>query len=283
VETIGFVGLGRMGGAMAEHLVNAGHRVIGVDPSAEARDRAGATGVETVDDLRSLDEVRIILSSLPDTPHVEDVYLGGLLQSLEPGALCLDLSTIDVSASQHIAAEARRLDHHFLDCPLSGTSLHAREGSLVVMAGGDAGALERARPLLECFSKAVHHLGDNGAGLEMKLITNRLLTSHLVAIAEAILEMENAGLDTATGLSLLAEGAVPRLLEYKAPSMAHREHSPQFTVDLMDKDLRLAATRSPAGPTGRASAAVVSAAVEEGLGPLDISAVIEVLSGGQAP
>ena len=148
------------------------------------------------------------------------------------------------------------------------------------MAGGEPGALERARPLLACFSKAIHHIGGSGAGLEMKLITNRLLTSHLVAIGEAILEIESAGIDSGLGVSVLAQGPVPRLLEYKAPPMAHREHSPQFTVDLMSKDLRLAATRSTPGPIGSLATEFMWAAQEEGFGALDVSAVIEVLSAG---
>jgi 3-hydroxyisobutyrate dehydrogenase-like beta-hydroxyacid dehydrogenase len=278
METIGFVGLGRMGGAMAQRLVAAGQRVIGVDTSTEARRKAASAGIMTSDDLHALDNTPIVLSSLPGTAEVEEVYLNHLLVNHEPGALFLDMSTIDVAASQRIAAEGLKRSHRFLDCPVSGTSLHARQGSLVVMAGGDPEALNRAGPFLSSFSKAVHHLGDNGAGLEMKLITNRLLTTHLVAIAEAILEMEGANLDPERGLALLAEGAVPRLLDYKALPMARRDHNPQFTVELMHKDLRLAVERSDPGPTGKASAAVLARALEDGWGAQDISAVIEVLA-----
>jgi 3-hydroxyisobutyrate dehydrogenase-like beta-hydroxyacid dehydrogenase len=247
-----------------------------MDPSPVARDQARALGVEiavTASDLGT----EIVLSALPNTPEVEEVYLGGLFDRLEPGSLCLDLSTIDVAASQRIGDAARARGHHFLDCPVSGTSVHAEAGTLAVMVGGEADAVERARPYLSAFSSSVHHVGPNGAGLEMKLITNRLLTAHLVSLGEAILEMEHAGLDTETCIELLRQGAVPRLLEYKATPMSRRDHTPLFTVDLMSKDLGLAdARRTPGGVTG-AAAAVMAEAKSRGWGPSDISAVIEVL------
>jgi 3-hydroxyisobutyrate dehydrogenase-like beta-hydroxyacid dehydrogenase len=145
------------------------------------------------------------------------------------------------------------------------------------MAGGDPAWVEEARPLLEPFAASIRHLGPNGAGLEMKLITNRLLNAHLVAIAEALTEMEAAGIDTGVGLELLRQGAVPRLLDYKAGPMAERDHDPLFTVDLMAKDLGLADERGRAGSVTQAAAAILRRAQEEGWGSSDISAVIEVL------
>jgi 3-hydroxyisobutyrate dehydrogenase len=274
---IGFIGLGRMGGAMAGHLVEADHRVLGLDPSPEARDAARERGVEIVGSVSEL-RVPVVMSSLPGNAEVRDVYSDYLFRALEPGALCLDLSTIDVGLSQRLAEEAAGAGHRFLDCPVSGTSVHAREGTLAVMAGGEVEAVAEARPYLDVFSTAVHHIGPNGSGLEMKLITNRLLNAHVVAIAEAILEMEEAGLDTSSCIDLLRQGAVPRLLDYKADPMAARDHGPLFTVDLMAKDLGLADARRPAGPVGEAAARILRQAQDDGWGPSDIGAVIEVLS-----
>lgn len=276
MTTVGFFGLGRMGLPIAGHLVTAGHRVIGVDPAPAAREAAAEKGIEVTADLGATGP-GIVFSSLPNTPEVEQVYLGGLFDELEPGSVCLDLSTIDVAASQRIATVARDQGHHLLDCPVSGTSVHAESGTLAVMVGGDVDALNRARPFLEAFSSSVHHLGANGAGLEMKLITNRLLTAHLVSLAEAILEMERAGLDTEKCLEVLRQGAVPRLLDYKAGPMARRDFTPLFTVDLMSKDLALADARRSAGTVGQAAARVMGEAKRRGLGPSDIGAVIEVL------
>jgi 3-hydroxyisobutyrate dehydrogenase-like beta-hydroxyacid dehydrogenase len=276
MNEVGFVGLGRMGGAMAAHLVEAGYRVLGVDPSSKAREAAASSGIEVVGSVSDL-IVPVVMSSLPGDSEVKEVYLGGMLDALEPNALCIDLSTIGVGTSQAIAEAARGAGHRFLDCPVSGTSVHARAGTLVVMAGGDVASVEEARPLLATFAASIHHLGPNGAGLDMKLITNRLLNAHLVAIAEAIVSIEEAGLDAATCLEMLREGAVPRLLDYKAGPMAERDHSPLFTVDLMAKDLGLADERGRAGSVTQAAAAILRRAQEEGWGSSDISAVIEVL------
>jgi 2-hydroxy-3-oxopropionate reductase len=276
MTTVGFIGLGRMGGAMAGHLTAAGHRVLGVDPSPEARAAAEASGVEIVESTADL-RVPVVMSSLPGDAEVEEVYLGGLFGRLEPRALCVDLSTIDVTVSRRIAAAAGEAGHRFIDCPVSGTSVHARAGTLAVMIGGDPAAVEEARPYLETFASSVHHMGTNGAGLEMKLITNRLLNAHVVAIAEAILAMEDAGLDTRTCLELLRQGAVPRLLDYKAGPMAERDHSPLFTVSLMAKDLGLADARRPPGPVSAAGAEILRLARDRGWGESDISSVIEVL------
>jgi 3-hydroxyisobutyrate dehydrogenase-like beta-hydroxyacid dehydrogenase len=274
---IGFIGLGRMGGAMAAHLVAAGHRVLGLDPSPGARDAARESGVEIVDSVSELG-VPVLMSSLPGDTEVKEVYSDDLFRALEPGALCLDLSTVDVTLSQHIAAAAAAAGHRFLDCPVSGTSVHARAGTLAVIVGGESGAVEEARPYLDAFSTSIQHVGANGSGLEMKLITNRLLNAHVVAIAEAILEMEEAGLDTTSCIEVLRQGAVPKLLDYKAGPMAARDHSPLFTVDLMAKDLGLADARRPAGPVVTAAASILRKAQDDGWGSSDIGAVIEVLA-----
>jgi 3-hydroxyisobutyrate dehydrogenase-like beta-hydroxyacid dehydrogenase len=111
----------------------------------------------------------------------------------------------------------------------------------------------------------------------MKLISNRLLTTHLVAIAEAILEMEAADLEVSVGLEALRAGAVPRLLDYKAGPMANRDYTPRFTVDLMWKDMRLANELLPPGHLGMAAAEILEAARAAGLGAADLGAMMEIV------
>lgn len=276
-ERVGFVGLGRMGYEMARHLSGAGFDVHGVDVDAGARQRAGGLGIAVSASIEDLAGVPVVLSSLPDTPEASDVYRR-LLPLLEPGSLCVDLSTISVETSQTLAATAREWGIEFLDAPVSGTSTHAAAGSLAVMVGGEETALDRARRHLESFSSSIHHCGPNGAGLEMKLVTNRLLTAHLVAIAEAIAELEAAGLDVQASLDLLRAGAVPRLLDYKSEPMASRDYTPMFTVDLMAKDLGLADERRPAGAVTRLAAGVMRKAQATGFGSQDIAAVMAVVA-----
>ena len=241
---VGFVGLGRMGLPMASHLVTAGYEVRGVDVHRGAQGRAAGVGVTTgwFDDLAACE---VVCSSLPDSPQVVDAYLspGGVLDRVASGAVCFDLSTIAVDESRKVAAAAR----------------------------------ERGVSVLEQFSATVHHVGDNGAGLRLKLITNRLLTSHLVAIAEAILNMEDAGLDVEDGIELLRAGAVPRLLDYKAAPLASRDFSPQFTIDLMHKDLKLAAEVLLRTPMGSLAAELVAETAAAGRGAEDVVALISIL------
>lgn len=277
-EQVGFVGLGRMGSEMARHLVEAGFDVHGVDPVAAAREGAAASGVHATDQVSDLKGMSVVLSSLPNSPHVTEVY-NELIPLLEPESLCIDLSTMSVSDSQALAVTAASHDVTFLDAPVSGTSTHAAAGTLAIMVGGSADGADRARRYLDPFSSLIHHCGPNGSGLEMKLITNRLLTTHLVAIGEAILEMEAAGLDVAASIDLLKAGAVPKLLDYKAGPLATRDFSPLFTVDLMSKDLGLANERRPAGAVTAGAAQIMLAAQAAGHGPEDIAAIMAVLEG----
>ena len=274
--TVGFVGLGRMGGPMSRRLAEAGWSVLGVDPSAEARARAEAAGIAVASDPSAVGGCLVVMSSLPDTPQVLEVY-EGLIETMGPGALCIDLSTISVAASRRLAGAAAAREISFVDAPVSGTSIHAEAGTLAVMAGGEADAVARAREFLVAFSSSVQHVGPNGSGLVMKLISNRLLTSHLVAIAEAIVEMEAAGLEVQVGLEALRAGAVPRLLDYKAEPMANRDYTPRFTVDLMSKDMRLAGELLAPGRLGRVASEILEAARVAGLGADDLGAVMEIV------
>lgn len=277
VDPLGFVGLGRMGWPMSRRLSEAGWNVIGVDPSKEARSRASSAGIAVAPDLAAVGDCPVVMSSLPDTPQVLEVY-GGLLQRMAPGALCIDLSTISVAASRELAASAAKRGISFVDAPVSGTSIHAEAGTLAVMAGGEEDAVARARVYLVAFSTTIQHVGPNGAGLVMKLISNRLLTTHLVAIAEAIVEIELSGLEVPIGLEALRAGAVPRLLDYKAEPMANRDYTPRFTVDLMSKDMRLASELLPPGRLGVVAAEILEAARTAGLGADDLGAVMEIVS-----
>jgi len=275
-ETIGFVGLGRMGGPMSRRLLETGWKVIGIDSSAEARARAAEIGMTVASAPAAVAECQVVMSSLPDTPQVVEVY-EGLIESMAPGSLCIDLSTISVAASRDLATAASARQIAFVDAPVSGTSIHAEAGTLAVMAGGEIDAVHRARKYLVAFSSSVQHVGPSGTGLIMKLISNRLLTTHLVAIAEAIYEMEATGIDLQVGLEALRAGAVPRLLDYKAGPMANRDYTPRFTVDLMSKDSRLANELLSPGRLGLAAAEILEAARAAGLGADDLGAVMEIV------
>jgi 2-hydroxy-3-oxopropionate reductase len=276
---VGFVGLGRMGLPMARHVRDAGHDVTGYDIAAVARESALADGLTIVDSFEALGGCEVVCSSLPDTPDVEDAYAApaGLLESLERGAVAVDLSTISVEASRRIADAARAHGVDFLDAPVSGTSIHAQAGTLAVMVGGDADALDRVLPVLETFSARVERVGDNGAGLQLKLTTNRLITAYLTAIAEAVVALEHVGLDVESCLDLIKAGAAPRQLDYKAGPLVHRDFSPMFTVDLMYKDMMLADETLPPARLADLTLDVLERTRSAGLGHADLAALITVV------
>lgn len=270
------VGLGRMGLEMATRAADAGLAVHGIDVAPAALLRAAERGIPASGEFDAIDGAEIVLSSLPDTKQVVAAYLDrdGILERLAPGSVCVDLSTIAPSASVRVADTAASSGIDFLDAPVSGTSVHAAAGTLAIMVGGDAAALERARPVLTTLSRSIHHVGGNGSGLLLKLVTNRLLAAHLVGIAEAVVSMESVGLDVAKGIEFLRSSAVPQLLEYKAEPLAARDYEPQFTVDLMRKDLRLADEALLPGEISAATVSVFDETVSLGLGAADIAAVM---------
>lgn len=276
---VAMVGLGRMGFPMARHMQEAGHDVVGFDESPVALQKAAAAGMVIADGLAGVKDVELVCSSLPATPQVEAVY-GQVFRLVKEGTVCADLSTIGVEASRNLAALAADHGIRFLDTPVSGTSIHADAGTLVVMVGGEDDALAVARPALETFASRVEHVGPNGSGLLLKLITNRLLTSHLTAMAEAVLDLEAVGLDVWQGIEMIRSGAVAKLLEYKAAPLVDRDFTPTFTVNLMRKDLGLAAEALPAARVGSLTRQILEEAGELGYGEADLAALIKALETG---
>jgi len=276
---VGFVGLGRMGRPMASRVHGAGFSVVGQDIAPEACEQVRAEGLEVADSIGGLSECEVVCCSLPDTPQVAEVCTGsgGLFDVLTSGSVVVDLSTISVSGSRQIAAQADAHGIGFLDAPVSGTSIHAEAGTLAIMVGGPVAVLERVEPVLASFSMHVERVGDNGAGLQLKLVSNRLITSYLTSIAEAVVALERTGLDVERSIEIIRAGAAPRQLDYKSDSLRTRDFTPKFTVDLMRKDLRLADEVLP--PTRMAAVAheILDHAEQAGFGDSDLASLITVV------
>ncbi|MDP6483127.1 MAG: NAD(P)-dependent oxidoreductase [Nitrospinota bacterium] len=281
-KKIAFLGLGNMGGAMAENLIKAGFEVRGYDPAPAACERAGGAGIALAGSpAEAAAGAEVICSSVPEDGDVLETYLGekGALTAGGGAAVCFDFSTISVEGSQRIAGEAAGRGARFLDTPVSGSIPHARAATLAIMAGGNAEALEAHRDVLEAIGKSVHHFGPNGAGLRMKLVTNHILSIQHAAIAEGLTLGKKTGLEPARMVEFLKNSAIPHLLEYKAPPMIEGDFSPSFTVDLMRKDLRLIASMA-----GEAKVPILlSTLVREvytgstalGFGDRDINAIVK--------
>lgn len=207
MEPVGMVGLGNMGGRMARRLANAGVAVVGHDP---APGRAEAVAAETA---RSPAEVarrcRVVLLSLPDSHVVERVVRGpgGILDGAAAGTYVVDLSTASPESTVALAEQAAQQEITFLDAGISGGAAAADRGTLTVMAGGDAAAVDVIRPVLAPFAATVHHLGPAGAGHTAKLLNNFLNAVTLSATAEVMVAGQKAGLDLRTLLAAINGGS----------------------------------------------------------------------------
>lgn len=243
MSSVGFVGLGIMGRAMAANLVAAGHDTVvwNRTPSkAEGLVLAGATLAETPAEVAARCDV--VLVCVSDTPDVEAVVFGpdGLAEGLQPGGLVVDHSTISPEATRRFALEIMSSGGYWLDAPVSGGSEGAVNGTLSIMVGGEAGQLERAMPYLEDVGLTITHVGPTGAGQLVKAVNQILVVVNQLAVSEALMLASAGGLDLGATLRAVEGGAAGSwMLSNRGPQMIERDWRPGFTIDLQQKDLRL--------------------------------------------
>jgi 2-hydroxy-3-oxopropionate reductase len=285
VHTIGFVGLGIMGGPMAANLVRAGFDVVGHNRSRGKVDRlveAGGRGASSAAEVaRDRD---VVISMLPDSPDVEEFALGesGALALARPGSLYIDMSTVRPATAVALAEAGRARGVGVLDAPVSGGERGAIEGTLSIMVGGAPEHVAAARPVLEAMGSTVVHVGAAGAGQTVKA-ANQLLTAVTIgAVAEAVVFLEAHGVDPTVAISALAGGlAGSAVLDRRAPSMVQRDFTPGFRCTLHHKDLGiLTSAARDAGvtiPLGAMAAQLMGALVAQGHGDLDNTALLRLV------
>ncbi len=294
---IAFIGLGHMGGPMAANLVKAGYpvRVFDLVPSAlEAAVAVGAVSAASAVD--AVKGAQVVISMLPASRHVEGVYLGdnGILGAIAPGALVIDSSTIAPATARKVAEAAAARGLAMIDAPVSGGTAGAAAGTLTFIVGGDADALERARPVLSAMGKNIFHMGGAGAGQVAKLCNNMALGVIMAATGEAIALGAAHGLDAKALSQMMAVSTSrswatevcnpwPGVLE-NAP--ASRGYSGGFGNDLMLKDLGLAAEAAmsigASIPLGELARNLYAMNSQAGRGKLDFSSVVKLLADVEA-
>ncbi len=244
MKRIGFIGLGIMGAPMAMNLVKAGFDVYGYNRSPPGLDRLVAGGGKEV---RSIAEATrgadAVITMLPDSPDVELVALGpgGVLANASRTLLYIDMSTIRPAVARTLAKAGEEKGVRVLDAPVSGGEQGAIEGSLSIMVGGEADDFAAARPIFEVLGKTVVHVGAAGAGQTVKAANQLIVAGTIELVAEAIVLLEAARVDTGAAVRVLAGGlAGNRILERKAAGMLAREFKPGFRVELHHKDLGIA-------------------------------------------
>lgn len=290
MTTIGFIGLGVMGGPMAANLVKAGFEVTGFNRSPEkVRRLADAGGRGASSAAEAAEGADVVITMLPDSPDVEAVLLGdgGVLDRLAPGTIVADMSTIRPDVARTLAAAGAARDLRVLDAPVSGGEQGAVDATLSIMVGGEAAAFEAARPVFEALGRTVVHVGPAGAGQTVKAANQLIVGGTLQLVAEALVFLDAHGVDRSRAVSVLAGGlAGSAVLDRKAPAMLAHDFTPGFRVDLHHKDLGIAtAAAREAGvaiPAGSLAAALMGALRAQGHGDLDHGALllqVEQLSG----
>ncbi len=240
---IGFIGLGIMGRPMAAHLLRGGDRLHLHSRSGVPADLVSAGGRACGSPREVAGRAEVIITMVPDTPDVEAVLFGpgGVAEGLSPGKLVVDMSSISPIETKKFAARVKGLGCDYLDAPVSGGEVGARNATLTIMAGGSESAFARARPLLERMGKSVTLVGENGDGQTCKVANQIIVALNIEAVAEALVFASKAGADPSRVRAALLGGfAASRVLEVHGERMLKRTFEPGFRIELHRKDLGLA-------------------------------------------
>lgn len=282
---VGFIGLGTMGTPMARNVLKRGHAVTVWSRRPEATAplvSAGAAAGDSPADVAAKSDV--IVTMVTDTRAVEDVVLGdhGIVRGARKGSVVVDHSTIDPAGARRVAGELQTREIEMIDAPVSGGSIAADAGTLVVMAGGSKAALERVTPVLSCYAKSIVHIGSSGAGQIAKACNQICVVVNMLGAAEALLLAERAGVDpNAVKDALMAGFAASRMLELQAPKMIARDYDGKIESRLHHKDIHIALEMARALgidlPASDAAAGVFDRLQQRGGARQDSAAIFSVL------
>ena len=242
---IGFIGLGIMGSPMAGHLQDAGHEIVTTvnrSPVPALNKDKGAVEVDSAKAVAAASEIVILM--VPDTPDVERALFGadGVAAGLNAGTLVIDMSSISPTATKDFAARIREKGGDYLDAPVSGGEVGAKNAALTIMIGGPQAAFDRAKPLFDLMGKNITLVGtENGAGQTCKVANQIIVALNIEAVAEALTFAAKAGADPAKVREALMGGfAASKILEVHGERMIKRTFNPGFKIKLHQKDLNLA-------------------------------------------
>lgn len=286
-ETVAVVGTGRMGAAMTGRLRSGGADVIVYNRTRERAEKAASqTGADVADTAReAASSAGTVIVSLADDRAVDEAYTGneGIIAGLNPGTVVADTSTIDPETARRIAHLVEEAGAGHLDSPVSGSVSVVERGELTIMAGGRGDDLDAARPVLDVLATRIFHMGDHGTGAAMKLAVNAVVGALNLAVAEALVLAERAGIERSTAYEVFASSVVaaPYVL-YKRDAFEQPEETPvAFSLNLVAKDLdlilELARRVGASMEQAAANREAVRRALAAGFGDADISAIAEYL------
>ena len=279
---VGFIGVGQMGVHMARNIAEAGYDLVVNDARRGAAETLLERGAEWADSPAEVAETcRMVISCLPSPGSVEEVALGssGLAQNWRTGDIYIDMSTNSPSVVRSIAAKAAAQGVAVLDAPVSGGTKGAEAGTLTIMVGGDAAALEKARPVLEPMANRIFHVGDVGCGNVAKLVNNMIGLACNSVCAEGLVLGTRAGIDPQVLFDLLSVSTANNWSLQQYPRTVFKgDFTPGFKISLAHKDIRLALGLGEEYgvplPIALAVEADLAAAVAGGLGDKGVDGVI---------
>lgn len=243
MSEVGFIGLGIMGAPMAQQLINAGHTLFLNSRSGVPEGLLAAGGQACATATEVARQAEVIITMVPDTPDVERVLFGeqGVAAGLAPGKTVVDMSSISPIATKAFAQRINALGCDYLDAPVSGGEVGAKNATLTIMVGGPQAAFDRVKPLFEKMGKNITLIGDNGAGQTCKVANQIIVALNIQAVGEALLFASKAGADPARVREALMGGfASSKVLEVHGERMVKRTFNPGFRIELHQKDLNLA-------------------------------------------
>lgn len=282
---VGYIGLGLMGKSMARNILRAGFSLVVHNRSRAAVNELVAEGAAAAHSPAEVaEQVDVVFTNLPDSPDVESVVLGehGIIEKARPGMVYVDNSTIKPAVARKIAHRLAEKGAQSLDAPVSGGDIGARDGTLTIMVGGPAEALERVRPILQALGKTITHVGESGTGQIAKAANQIMVAAQMVAMGELLIFARKAGADPQKVVEAIKGGAAQCwTLDVKPPRLFAGNRNPGFKAYMQAKDLAIIMdTAREYGiplPSTAVDLQLFNAMLQSGMSNLDNSAVIGII------
>ena len=282
---VGYIGLGLMGKSIARNILKAGFPVVVHNRSRAAVDELVAEGAAAANSPKEVaEQVDVVFTNLPDSPDVEKVALGenGILAGGRAGLIMVDNSTIKPASARMIAERFKEKEMFALDAPVSGGDIGAKNGTLTIMVGGGAEALEKVMPVFQAMGKTITHVGDAGAGQVAKAANQIMVAAQMVAMGELLVFSKKAGVDPRKVVDAIKAGAAQCwALDIKPPRLFDGNRNPGFKSHMQLKDMKIVLDTAkqygvPVSSTEE-NTKFYQMMIDQGMGELDNSAVVGVI------
>ena len=244
MANLGYVGLGAMGGNMAELLMTKGHTVTGYNRTASKADWLVKKGLTLAASPRAVAQAADVIFVMVTNSAADEAVMNGpdgLLAAMGPGKVIVDMSTVSPAVSKALAARVREKGADMVDAPVSGSIITLQQGKLSVMVGGTKATFDAIKPILDDIGPKVTHVGENGLALVMKIASNLSLAVQMLAFSEGVLLAEKSGISRATAVDVLTHSAIASpMVVYRGPFVLQMPEEAWFNVNMMQKDMLLA-------------------------------------------